>query len=80
MKRSRSHENGPPVIPVIYEDDYGALFDHDSGLLTPPPEEMSRPSKMLRHGSKLMSVLRSLTNSGGMYFIPRSCPEKGDIE
>lgn len=37
-----------------------------NGPITPtfPPEPELRPSKMRRHGSKLLLALRSMTNSG----------------
>lgn len=37
-----------------------------TGQLTPPPspEQDLRPSKFRRHGSKILSVLRSMANSG----------------
>jgi hypothetical protein len=72
MKRSRSHENSAPIGYTHYGDfltvPKGPEQPH-SGLITPPPEKEDRPSKILRRGSKLLSALRSLTNSG-MYFIP----------
>jgi hypothetical protein len=72
MKRTRSKTGDRPDT-LIYED--GAPLERQPGkgcavtafeLLTPPdsPERCDRPSKFRRHGSKLMSVLRSLTNSG----------------
>lgn len=35
-----------------------------------------RPSKIRRHGSKLLFALRSLTNSGKS---PKSCPSSGPV-
>jgi hypothetical protein len=66
MKRSRNPEGSSPGDFIIYEDDFGAPLERHppSGLLTPPQECTRRPSKLRRHGSKIMSVLRSLTNSG----------------
>jgi len=39
-------------------------IDKAGAYFTPPPEGMIRPSKLRRQGSKMMSVLRTLTNSG----------------
>ena len=42
------------------------LQPRSTGLVTPPssPEHEARPSKLRRHGSKILTVLRSMTNSG----------------
>jgi hypothetical protein len=69
MKRVRSKTGDRPDT-LVYDD--GAPLERQPGrecaiaLLTPPesPERFDPPSKFRRHGSKLMSVLRSLTNSG----------------
>jgi len=69
MKRTRSQTAGRSNLPV-YED--GAPLERQpatvprGGLVSPPlsPGGEGRPSKLRRHGSKFMSVLRSLTNSG----------------
>jgi hypothetical protein len=66
MKRSRNQEGTVPGDFIIYEDDFGAPLERQplSGLINPPQENTRRPSKLRRNGSKIMSVLRSLTNSG----------------
>jgi hypothetical protein len=69
MKRVRSRTGDRPDT-LVYED--AALLERQPGRrcaiesLTLPesPELLGRPSKLRRQGSKLMSVLRSLTNSG----------------
>lgn len=42
--------------------------------VSPPlsPEHGGRPSKLQRHGSKILSVLRSMTNSGMCKFFKSS--------
>lgn len=73
MKRGRS-KTGEKAGPLIFED--GAVLERQHGrvLVNPPPtppespdrspERNARPSKVRKHGSKLMSALRSMTNSG----------------
>ena len=58
---SSRYEDGVPLErqkPAVASSD-GLLSPPES----PPPEEL-RPSKLRRHGSRLISALRSLTNSG----------------
>jgi protein-serine/threonine kinase len=67
MKRCRIARDSTPVEYTLCEENFGALLEPQqprNGLITPPPEGGLRPSKIRRHGSKIMSVLRSLTNSG----------------
>lgn len=65
MKRTYS-KAGRHTESTMYED--GAPLEHAPAQshLTPPfsPEHDLHPSKIRRHGSKLISALRSLTNSG----------------
>lgn len=64
MKRIRSQGDSPGDF-VIYEDEIEEPLDRRSNTLISPSKESSpRPSKIRRHGSKILSVLRSLTNSG----------------
>lgn len=39
---------------------------------SPPPEETLRPSKLRRHGSRILSALRSMTNSSKFSAFPWS--------
>jgi hypothetical protein len=67
MKRSRLVQDSTLVEYTLCEEHFGAPLEPQlsrNGLITPPPEDSQRPSKIRRSGSKLMSVLRSLTNSG----------------
>jgi hypothetical protein len=67
MKRSRLAQDSSLVEYTLCEEHFGAPLEPQqsrNGLITPPPEDSQRPSKIRRSGSKLMSVLRSLTNSG----------------
>jgi hypothetical protein len=67
---------GDRVVSIAYED--GAPLDRQSskgrfgrlGSLPMSREHEARSSKFRRHGSKLMSVLRSFTNSG-KWSVPR---------
>lgn len=68
MKRTRHSQNTNAQDFVVYEDNFGANLQRQLASigrhLTPSPEQVnSRPSKVRRHGSKFLSVLRSLTNS-----------------
>jgi protein-serine/threonine kinase len=67
MKRSRLVQDSTPVEYTLCEEHFGAPLEPQlsrNGLIIPPPEDSQRPSKIRCSGSNLMSVLRSLTNSG----------------
>lgn len=73
MKRTRStKDNGQLAqLPAYFAEFHTAPqqdVEVDNGLLTPPPED--RPSKILRHGSRWLSALRSLTNSAASREFP----------
>ena len=64
MKRIRSQGDSPGDF-IIYEDEVEEPLDRRSNtLISPSKDSTPRPSKIRRHGSKILSVLRSLTNSG----------------
>lgn len=64
MKRIHSQGDSPGEF-IIYEDEIGEPLDRRSStLISPSKDSTPRPSKIRRHGSKILSVLRSLTNSG----------------
>ena len=68
MKRTRSKSAVDPQGSVVVLEDRAPSErqiprDTASGFITPPIEGGRRPSKLRRHGSKLMAALRSLTNS-----------------
>lgn len=71
MKRSRLQHDGIPVEhTLLCEENFGSPLEYQqprNGLITPPPDPNLRPSKIRRHGSKIMSVLRSLSNSGAYF-------------
>jgi protein-serine/threonine kinase len=68
MKRTHSRTGGGGAGSTVY--DGGSPLERQrarapaSALLTLPSVEVERPSKVRRHGSRLMAALRSLTNSG----------------
>jgi hypothetical protein len=67
MKRARVEQESSPAEYTLCEENFGSPLEHQrsrNGLITPPPEGSQRPSKLRRQGSKILSILRSLTNSG----------------
>lgn len=78
MKRTRSQDDDSPGDFIIYEDAVDEPLDRRTNTLLSPSKESSptRPSKIRRHGSKILSVLRSLTNSGKS---PKSSPAKSSL-
>lgn len=72
MKRTRTQDDSPGDF-IIYEDLLGEPLRHQSNtLISPSKDSNPRHSKIRRHGSKILSVLRSLTNSGKSPTSPRA--------
>jgi protein-serine/threonine kinase len=74
LEMKRVHSNLAEKVDTLRYEDDGLLGQQPARVfanepLTPPPspERGDGPSKFRRHGSKLISVLRSLTNSGKQY-------------
>lgn len=64
MKRTRSQHDSPGDF-IIYEDPSDKQLErHANSLISPTKDGSARKSKIRRHGSKILSALRSLTNSG----------------
>lgn len=68
MKRSHSKRDGLPLSLGIYEDRYrlnlNGIASRQVGFPSPPSLcDDERPSKIRRHGSKIMSVFRSLATT-----------------
>ncbi|KFY80491.1 hypothetical protein V499_00669 [Pseudogymnoascus sp. VKM F-103] len=84
MKRIRSQGDSPGDFK-IYEDEAEEPLDRRSNaLISPSKDSTPRPSKIRRHGSKILSVLRSLTNSASSASNLESSspisPQVGNVE